>query len=251
MRSEWHYTYYSYEQWGRGYIGCRTSQVEPGLDPYLGSFTDKTFAPTEKIILAVFDTKKEAIEAEIALHAFFQVDVNPHFTNKARQASAGFLCSRGFPGPRSDEHRQALGQGVRAAWRDPLKRENIQNGIKRRSESEEWRRNHLEVRQSSEYRQNMSELAKSRWADQEFRRRQEESIRNLTATSKWKEKHQQGCEKNRKYIYTLYSPSGEIFEVKNLRIFCQEHGLDQEGIRIVATGARKSHCGWRAERCSL
>lgn len=251
MRNEWHYTYYSYEEWGRGYIGRRTSRMEPELDPYLGSFTDETFAPTQKIILAIFDTKKEAIEAEIALHAFFQVDANPHFANKAKQTSTGFSCDRGCPGPRSEEHKQALSQGVSAAWRDPLKRQNMESGIKKRSRSKKWRLNHLKAKQSSEYRQNMSKLVKNRWANEEFRGRHEKLIRDRAATFEWKEKHRQGCEKNRKYIYTLYSPSGEIFEVKNLRIFCQEHGLDQEKIRTVATGARKSHYGWRAERCSL
>jgi len=89
---KYYYTYYSYEDWGRGYIGCRPSGCEctPEEDPYLGSFKDKTFNPTNKIVLGVYATPEECLEAEIKLHNFFEVDVNPHFANKAKQTSVGF-----------------------------------------------------------------------------------------------------------------------------------------------------------------
>jgi hypothetical protein len=60
---------------------------------YFGSFTDKTFKPTQKIILRAFDTEEEASEAEVVLHNFYQVDINPHFANKAKQTSKKF-CYR-------------------------------------------------------------------------------------------------------------------------------------------------------------
>lgn len=85
------YVYYSYEEWGRGYIGKRECKCLPQEDiKYLGSFKDKTFHPTEKTILSVYGTKEEALEAEILLHDFFDVDVNPHFANKAKQRSKKF-----------------------------------------------------------------------------------------------------------------------------------------------------------------
>jgi hypothetical protein len=44
-----YYVYYSYELWGRGYIGKRECMCLPEEDvKYFGSFTDKTFEPTEK-----------------------------------------------------------------------------------------------------------------------------------------------------------------------------------------------------------
>ena len=88
-----YYTYYSYEKWGRGYIGSKPSGYagNPEEDPYLGSFRDKTFNPTEKIILGVYATPGEALKAEIKLHEFFKVDINPHFANLARQTSTGFI----------------------------------------------------------------------------------------------------------------------------------------------------------------
>lgn len=88
---KWHYVYYSYEPEGRGYIGKRSSSVPPEQDPYLGSFTDKTFKPTHKVVIALFDSADEAIRSEIALHRLFRVDVSEHFANKVIQPSPEFF----------------------------------------------------------------------------------------------------------------------------------------------------------------
>lgn len=92
MRTKnYYYVYYSYEEWGRGYVGYRGCNCLPEKDiKYLGSFKDKIFKPTKKVILKVYRTEKEAIKAEIALHNFYQVDINPHFANKAKQTSEKF-----------------------------------------------------------------------------------------------------------------------------------------------------------------
>jgi len=82
------YIYYSYEEFGRGYIGARNR--DPVDDEYFGSYSESTFEPTEKIVLAEFETWEEALAAEVELHAFFEVDINPHFANKAKQTSIGF-----------------------------------------------------------------------------------------------------------------------------------------------------------------
>jgi len=107
---KYYYVYYSYEEWGRGYIGCKPSGSEclPEDDPYLGSFKDKTFNPTNKIILGVFKTPQECLDAEILLHDFFQVDINPHFANLARQTSTGFI-----PFVKSEEHRRRISQALK------------------------------------------------------------------------------------------------------------------------------------------
>jgi hypothetical protein len=79
------YVYYSYEPWGRGYIGKRECECLPEEDvKYFGSYRDKTFKPTEKIVLEVFVTRKEAYKAEKQLHDFYEVDKNPHFANKSK-----------------------------------------------------------------------------------------------------------------------------------------------------------------------
>ena len=60
------YVYYSYEEYGRGYIGKRECKCLPEEDiSYFGSFHDKTFRPTQKIILETFDTVEEALEAKL------------------------------------------------------------------------------------------------------------------------------------------------------------------------------------------
>ena len=90
------YVYYSYEEYGRGYIGKRECNCLPEEDvSYFGSFHDKIFQPTQKIILETFDTVEEALEAECSLHNFYEVDKNPHFANRAKQTSTGFYCNKG------------------------------------------------------------------------------------------------------------------------------------------------------------
>ena len=84
-----YYVYYSYEPWGRGYIGRRSCKCEPYEDTsYLGSFRDKSFSPTEKIILSIGSCYEQ-----VELHEFYDVDTNPHFANLSKQKSAGFSFS--------------------------------------------------------------------------------------------------------------------------------------------------------------
>jgi hypothetical protein len=97
-----YYTYYSYEEFGRGYIGYRKCPDDktPETDPYLGSYSDKTFKPTSKIILTVHHSVDEALLAEIKIQRFYKVVENPHFANKAYQTSTGFrFASSGINHP--------------------------------------------------------------------------------------------------------------------------------------------------------
>ena len=82
---EYHYVYYSYEEWGRGYFGSRTCKCLPEEDvKYFGSFKDKTFKPTRKIILKDnYITRKEAYDDEIILHQYYKVVENLHFANSS------------------------------------------------------------------------------------------------------------------------------------------------------------------------
>jgi hypothetical protein len=109
---QYHYTYYSYEEWGRGYIGHRSCYCLPEEDVlYFGSFSDKTFCPTKKIILEAFDSVTQAIKAEIVLHDFYEVDVNPHFANKVKQTSTRFACRGNWKGKHhSKETKEKLGR---------------------------------------------------------------------------------------------------------------------------------------------
>jgi len=85
-----HYVYYSYEDWGRGYIGVRQCECNIYEDEYFGSYYDNTFNPTNKIILMKCNNRKEALEAEVIIHNFYDVKNNPHFANQANQTSSKF-----------------------------------------------------------------------------------------------------------------------------------------------------------------
>ena len=109
------YVYYSYEEFGRGYIGSRGCKCLPEEDlRYYGSFWDKTFKPTGKIILAEFDNRKDAYDAEVVLHKFYDVVNNPHFANQSRALTSGFTTeglSTPFKGRKhSEETRRKIGE---------------------------------------------------------------------------------------------------------------------------------------------
>ena len=89
---EYYYVYYSYEEWGRGYFGSRGCKCLPEDDvKYFGSSKDKTFKPTQKIILkSDYATRKEAYADEIVLQEHYKVVENPHFANRAYQTSTKF-----------------------------------------------------------------------------------------------------------------------------------------------------------------
>lgn len=251
MADRWHYVYYSYEQWGRGYIGRRSSKVPPSVDPYMGSFRDKTFTPTKKIVLAEFDSMEEAVQCEISLHTFFAVDSNSHFANQSRQTSAGFSYTGGCSTPRTKEQRQAMSDVARATWQDPEQRQKMLIALRKRSDSETWRQAHLLAKQSPEYRERMSLMARQRWEDEDFKSEQIAKIKKMSLDEHWQKRHLEGCKKNKKYLYTLTSPNGESIQVESLRLFCIENGLDQEQIRRIAVGQWKTHRGWKAERQAL
>jgi hypothetical protein len=58
---------------------------------YFGSFSDKNFKPTQKIILKNdYATREEAYVDEITLQTHYNVVENPHFANKSNQTSTKF-----------------------------------------------------------------------------------------------------------------------------------------------------------------
>jgi hypothetical protein len=116
----YHYVYYSYEEWGRGYIGVRSCECLPEEDcSYFGSYKDKTFAPTEKIILLTFSSREEANKAEITLHSFYDVARNPHFSNKANAYAEGFAV----PGPLCEEHKRKIQDAKLEYWANEVTRQ--------------------------------------------------------------------------------------------------------------------------------
>jgi len=123
----YHYTYYSYEEWGMGYFGSRSCECLPEEDVnYLGSFKSKTFNPTQKIILKDdYATRAEAIVDEIILHDYYDVAENPHFANQAKQKTTGFYYSaKGVV--RSEEYKKKMserlkGREIKPEWIEKAK----------------------------------------------------------------------------------------------------------------------------------
>ena len=86
------------------YYGKRSSKIHPKEDlgvKYFSSSFDKQFISEQKLnpenfeytIIAITDTEEEALELEVYLHAFYKVDKNPRFYNKARQLVTSFRTS--------------------------------------------------------------------------------------------------------------------------------------------------------------
>lgn len=106
---EYYYTYYSYEEWGRGYFGSRKCYCPPEEDvKYFGSSKDNNFKPTQKIILKDdYATREEAYADEIILQQYYKVVENQHFANRAYQTSTGFST---YGKKHTDEHKKKLGE---------------------------------------------------------------------------------------------------------------------------------------------
>ena len=132
-----HYVYYSYEDWGRGYIGVRQCECNIAEDVYFGSYKDKSFCPTNKIVLLECETREEAIEAEVILHKFYDVKNNPHFANQANQTSMKFdYDNRGIP--LSEETRKKISKSQKGKPRGKQSPEQIAKRIASRRKGGGW-----------------------------------------------------------------------------------------------------------------
>ena len=153
---EHHYVYYSYEEYGRGYFGSRTCRCLPEEDiKYFGSFSDKTFKPTQKIILkSDYSTREEAYVDEIFLQQYYKVVENPHFANRAYQTSTKFFY---VPTKNSSKKRKPMSEEQK------IKLSNIAKG-KKISEKQKQiiSQTHKNKKVSEETRKKMRESAKKR-----------------------------------------------------------------------------------------
>ena len=206
------YVYYSYEPWGRGYIGKRECWCYPEEDvKYLGSYMDKTFKPTEKIILHTFDTVEEAFLAEIQLQEFYQVDKNPHFANNYIHRSKNFCnngskiirdkISKALTGiKRSEETKKKVSEAkkgtivseeTKAKLREKRKGRKPSLGI---PHSEEWKKTHSErmkennpfkgKKHTEENKKLMSEKKKGKPAYNKGKPHSEETKNKISETRK-------------------------------------------------------------------
>jgi hypothetical protein len=192
------YVYYSYEEFGRGYIGKRECKCPPEEDvKYFGTYRDKTFKPTQKIILEVFSSRKEAMDAEIKLHNFYQVHKNPHFANKAKATSTGFyVCMEGEDNPMTrmkGEKSPFYGRRLSAEHKEKLRQ-----SLKNRKLSKEHRqkigkskignKNMLGKKHSEQTKKLMSEKAKGKIVSEETRKKLSEVKKGIKLTEETRQK---------------------------------------------------------------
>jgi hypothetical protein len=237
---EYHYTYYSYEEWGRGYIGCRKCKCLPEEDMnYFGSFTDKTFKPTQKIIFkSDYSTREEAIQDEIILQRFFQVVENANFANKAYQTSTKFDTTGTI------SWRKGV-IGKYTAWNKGLTVED-ERVEKYTSKRKGKKRSEQAIKNVSEALKNLGNNHPSR--QPERKKHQSEVLKGKPTWIKGK-KHKEETKSKMsdshcKKIYTIISPSGDIFIVKNLNDFSIKNGLDSSSMYKVSRGKNKTYKGW-------
>jgi hypothetical protein len=208
------YVYYSYEEYGLGYIGKRECECLPAEDVnYFGSFKNKSFKPSQKIILETFDTVEEALEAECILHDFYEVDKNPHFANMAKQTSKKFY----YITPREN----MLGENNPA--KRPEVREKLSASAKNRRASEETKRK-------------MSEAHKGRVSPKGM------LGKKLTEEQREQIRERKVARDNKTWI--MKDPEGKIHTANNLKYFCEQNNLTDSAMRLVITGKRKHHKGW-------
>jgi hypothetical protein len=138
---EYYCTYYSYEEWGRGYFGSRGCKCLPEEDiKYFGTFRDKTFRPTHKIILKDdYATREEAYADEIILHDYYDVANNPHFANRAKATSTSFYYiateeeqrKNGIKGGKmGGDKSYELGLGAHGRSKEQMSKDGRKNGRK-------------------------------------------------------------------------------------------------------------------------
>lgn len=223
------YVYYSYEEFGRGYIGKRECTCLPEEDvKYFGSFKDNCFNPVGKIILQTFNTVEEALEVECILHEFYQVDRNPHFANRAKQSSKKFYYI--FP----PELNPSLNPEVKEKIRLSKLGEN--NPAKR-----------------PEVRKKLKEARNKRITTEETKKRMSESHKGRPGTYGMKDKthSEETIQKMRTVrenlnnkIWKIKDPEGKIHTTKNLKYFCELNNLSGSAIHHVISGKRNHHKGW-------
>jgi hypothetical protein len=207
--------YYSYEEYGRGYIGKRECYCLPEEDvKYFGSFRDKTFKPTQKIILETFENVEEALEAECVLHDFYKIDKNLHFANKAKQTSKKFY----YINPSEN----MIGEN------NPAKRPEVRKKLST----------------SAKNRIPISEETRKKMSDSHMGRVSPKGMLGKKHTEQQKQKMRENKVLKNNKTWIIKDPEGKIHTMNNLKYFCEQNNLSDSAMHHVISGKRNHHKGW-------
>ena len=265
---KYHYTYYSYEEWGMGYFGSRSCDCLPEEDiNYFGSFRDKNFHPTQKIILKDdYQTREETIVDEIILHQFYEVGKNPHFANRAKQTSKKFIFydmvgeKNPFYGKEhSQETKELLKQRTTETWKN---QPHPWIGKKHSEETKQKlkEKNKGQVPWNKGIPRTEEEKMKMRMSHKEWHKnnvvwnkgipRTPEEKKNMSENHpmnnpmKKEECIQKMIEGLCKTTYEFIDPEGNIHITKNMTQYCLDQNLNRNCIALVIKGKQKHHKNW-------
>jgi group I intron endonuclease len=136
----------------------------------------------------------------------------------------------------SEEHRKNMSiarKGERHhQWKKPLSEEHRKNLSLAKTGQ----------KQSEETRRKIAEANRGQKRSEEFRKRL--SVIN-TGKNHSEETKRKLSEINCKYIYTLISPEGVIYETSSLTQFSKDHNLHRGSLYAVVNGQYKQHKNWK------
>ena len=207
-----------------GYFGSRTCKCLPKEDiKYFGSFSDKTFKPTQKIILKDdYATREEAYADEIILQEYYKVVENPHFANRAYQTSTKFSV---FGLTFTESHRKKISEG--------------QKGKKR----------------SKEVGEKISAILKEKYSKEPSpilgKSKSQSHKRKISESHKGKSLSEDTKKKISKYYNDKIHPSanswrvtfenGKVIELSSLNKWSKENGYSTSALCRVYKNQRKRH----------
>lgn len=225
----YHYTYKIYYSTGKMYIGARSSKKKPEDDvDYVGSskITPNDLI-TEKRILKVFSTRKEAIEHEVFLHRFNDVKNSDKYYNQVNQTTSKFDCT-GVP--KTDEHKRKIANTRLGKKRTPEECRAISIGKKRQKRT---------YKMSEETKRKIAKANKGKI----------NHMRNKKYLSDGLIKHySKRCKYNKKYVW--FNRISKQIEKGTCQEMGIKHGCGVKPTRCfrdIVNGNVKSYKGWVIE----
>lgn len=233
-----HYTYMIKYSNGKKYVGVRSCECLPEEDTsYVGS---SKYTPNDLIvskeILAVFATRKEAVNHEIYLHELYDVVKNDEFYNRSKQTSTKFDTT-GLQLEFTEEHKEKISEALKGRKRS---KEVIKFCMQRRKEIQEKRFKETGRRtkpKSEETKKKISEAKKGKST----------SLKGIKRDSEYKDTHYASRRKyGDKYLWIHDSGKREYktcFEMGDL--YGTRKTKPASVFRCMVKGEIKSHNGWR------